>query len=239
LAGGSGNDFLDPGAYRNDVYGEAGNDTMVFHQDQPIDLSGTSYQGGDGNDTLVFADNADIQVVGLPLPNQPIPGYSTTFFFANAAYVGGVEVFDASLASKLVYVGQESLSVKVIGTENNDQFFGRASDELFVGGAGNDFYTIGNGSDTIISNSSDEDDIVFLWDASSGANAIYGFNGVGDDSGDLLQIQVDVPDDAVSEHSPITISEQNGYTVFDWEIGSLVVDAIGLVENFDYTIHWG
>jgi hypothetical protein len=36
LLGGLGNDLLDPGMDKNYVLGQEGNDTIIFHQDQPI-----------------------------------------------------------------------------------------------------------------------------------------------------------------------------------------------------------
>jgi Ca2+-binding RTX toxin-like protein len=172
LRGGLGNDFLDPGDGKSSISGGAGNDTMVFHQDQPIELSGTSYQGEAGNDTLIFSDNTYVQVIGLPLTNQTIPGYPTSFFFANAAYVEGVEVFDASLASQLVYTGQDLSPVTVIGTANNDALYGRGANETLIGGAGNDAFDPGGGSDVMISQENDSDNFHFQWDTNFGNDII-------------------------------------------------------------------
>jgi Ca2+-binding RTX toxin-like protein len=234
LLGGLDNDFLDPGMGRNYVLGQEGNDTMVFHQDQPINLTGTSYQGGDGNDTLVFSDDFPITIQGVPLINQPIPGVSPSFY-ANAAYVDGIEVFDASASSKLLYIGQYSLPVKVIGSENNDTFYGREASEILIGGGGNDWYEGGDGSDTIISQLTDEDVFVFRWDTNSGSDTIVGFNGAGEQGGDLIDFSYQYSPG--NGNSPVTVSEQNGNTIFDWEIGNLTVDSVGLVKGLDYFIY--
>ena len=233
LLGGSGNDFLDSGNGKSSVFGGVGNDTMIFHQDQPINLSGTSYQGGSGNDTLVFSDNIYVQVLGLPLTDQPIPGYSTPFFFANAAYVDGVEVFDASSASQLIYTGQDSSPVTVIGTANSDDLYGRGANETLIGGAGNDGFDPGGGSDIMISEENDSDNFVFRWDTNFGNDIIRGFNGEGQEGGDFIDFGYAV----TSEIPTFTIIEHDDYTVFDWQTGSVTVDAVGLAMGIDYSIY--
>src|SRR4051794_5891885 len=167
----TGNDFLDPGINRNTTLGDEGNDTMLFHQDPSIIFGRSQYSGGDGNDTLIFTDNTYIQVLGSSLPGSPID------FFANAANVDGVEVFDASLADQLVYVGQESSPVTVIGTSNSDALYGRGADETLIGGAGHDGFDPGGGSDIMISEENDNDSFVFRWDTNFGDDTIRGFNG--------------------------------------------------------------
>jgi len=152
----------------------------------------------------------------------------------NLVFVKDVEVFDASAASKLSYTGGKYLPATVIGTDNNDTFFGHDANETLIGGAGQDSFRPRSGSDTIVSEKNDNDLVLYDTTLDFGTDIMNGFNGEGKKGGDVIQFSH--TSSPGSENHPITVSEHNGHTLFDWQVGSLLVDTTGLIKNLDYFI---
>ncbi|WP_186818053.1 calcium-binding protein [Skermanella aerolata] len=224
LAGGEGNDILAPGAGKNVASGGAGNDTFYFNQDESLQSS--EFYGEEGRNTFVFTEDSPAEVIGMPWG----------FHYANnLVFVSGIQVFDASAASSLAYSGGRFLNTKVIGTKNDDTFYGNSGNEVLVGGRGDDIFDPRSGTDTVTSSRHDSDLVQYDTSADTGADIMTGFNGAGRSGGDMIEFnQVLSPG---SDPHPVTVSVQDGHTLFDWEIGSLLVDTVGLVKDVDYFVY--
>jgi Ca2+-binding RTX toxin-like protein len=224
LDGGAGNDVLVPGAGKNVVHAGDGNDTFYFNQDDSLQSS--ELHGEDGIDTLVFTEYSPAEVGGMPW------GF---FYTNNLVYVNSIEIFDASAASELSYTGGRFLDAKVIGTRNDDTFYGNSGGEVLIGGRGDDTFNPRSGTDTVVSGRHDNDLVQYDTSADDGADVMTGFNGASRKGGDVIEFNSILTPG--SQTHPVTVSEQDGHTLFDWDIGSLLVDAVGLAKDVDYFIY--
>ncbi len=144
----------------------------------------------------------------------------------------GIERVEAPADSsrRMHYDGSASLfrSMTVIGGDGNDTFRPGPSREVLDGGKGNDTFYLeveDLGTDHWISDPDDADRFDFF-NQTRGRVTLTGFNGQGEEGGDVLDMR-SLPDLTVTE-SP------DGTTLFAWQGVKLVVDAVGLVQGVDY-----
>jgi Ca2+-binding RTX toxin-like protein len=229
LRGGGGSDQLGGGFGRNELYGEGGDDVLV-RQTGDVDFEMLSDEqlaargildGGSGTDTLRFVNTAvgNIEQDGDELPTFVVltSGTGNAGFIWHGdddlAYwstdVAGIERFDLE-GNRAVFFGNDHDNT-VLGPEGGLRAFTGAGDETFVLRGGENLIVMS--SDGILTYG---DDVVQGFRAGTGLDRLN-FGG-----------------------SPfVTRTEADGKTLFTIEqsdgtlVGTLTVDAVGLVQDLD------
>lgn len=245
LRGGGGNDQLGGGETGNELYGESGNDLLLYNPGRldVADGQDSILDGGEGVDTLRLGNDAYFL--------HPDTGAQTRAILSVTLEVGagrvshgspqgdeilgslaGIERFETT-GSALGVTNHTTVGVTVIGAGSEDSFLGGEGNDVFRGGGGRDFFRGRGGDDTFISATGDADVMRFFgaFEATdprdSGNDRFQGFNGAGQAGGDQIAFH---DFDGID----VAITETGGATVFDWDFGSVTVDAVGLVQNQDY-----
>jgi Ca2+-binding RTX toxin-like protein len=156
------------------MFGEAGNDRMIWNPGEGTDLM----EGGDGNDTAEVNGGNGAEVFTLtangsrvrfdrtnPAPFSLDIG-TTENFVLNMN--GGDDVFTAGngLASLI--------HVTVDGGAGNDTITGGDGNDTLIGGDGNDTITGGRGSDLALLGTGDD---TFIWNPGDGSDTVEGQDG--------------------------------------------------------------
>jgi hypothetical protein len=205
------------------INGDAGTDTLHL-ENNTVYTSGTTTKASRMEINMDQGGNGYIQFVG----NESNWNYNAS----DSGEFRGIEKLvlkgaGGATVSTGYYGG--SLKMDITGTAASDRFSSYGTSDIFREGGGNDFYSVGGGTDVVFSGTSDSDR--FYFDASEGGTAtIHGFNDVGFQGGDRIEIpewRMTNPDQQ--------ITEADGKTSFVLDSGqSYVVNTVGLVESVDY-----
>jgi len=146
IVGDAGDDTLYGGAGNDAIYGGSGDDLVTYSS------SAVWLDGGSGTNTLSAAASSTAASCVL----------SSSSTIINFTVLEG-----SSLSDKL---GGSSLADTVFGGAGTDSIWGAKGNDLLSGGADSDTYWFGNGdgSDTIASNSANENDYVKFYSAGFG-----------------------------------------------------------------------
>jgi Ca2+-binding RTX toxin-like protein len=174
------------------VFGEAGNDRMIWNPGDGSDVN----EGGDGIDT-VEVNGGNASEVFTVAPNgtrvsfqrtDPAP-FSIDIGTSENLQVnmnGGDDMFTASngLASLIqlsvdggagndIITGSDG-NDRLSGGDGNDVINGRGGNDFLAGGDGNDFINGGQGSDTVLLGAGDD---TFVWNPGDGSDTVEGQGG--------------------------------------------------------------
>ncbi len=153
--GTGGNDTLTAGAYGSQLFGLAGNDTLIggLGYDLLDGGAGADYMtGGGGLDTYVVDDPGDV-VVGAS------PGLDLVQ--SSISYVLPTNVDSLSLSGTASLNGTgNSLANTLTGNAGNNVLDGKAGADSMIGGAGNDTFVVDNVGDVVTELSGEGTDLV-------------------------------------------------------------------------------
>jgi len=245
VSGGLGNDLLCSGIGSADlVTAGAGDDRVIFYR-------GTGQQdAADQNNVLIGGSGVDtLDVLRASYFGSAENAATTIFDMENFAVIFRETDGDAVVAEQnaALFYGFEKILVRggsaidyrgafqdmdVQGTDNADTFRGGSGDEIFRGGGGDDLFSGGGGTDVFASEADDAD--TFEFRATDGTITVSGFNGAGEDGGDLIRIFADDPND-------LQVTEAGGTTTLrlardDGSFATMEIGVLGLQAQEDYVL---
>ena len=201
LTGGDGDD---------QVFGEAGNDRMIWNPGDDTDL----IEGGDGTDTAEVnggngAETFTITANGTrvrfdrvtPAPFSLDIG-TTENLVLNAN--GGDDVITAGNGLATL------IQLTIDGGAGNDTITGGDGNDTLLGGDGNDLVTGGRGNDTALLGAGDD---TFVWNPGDGSDMVEGQDGI-----DTLLFN------GANINETIDISANGGRARFTRDVGNITMD---------------
>jgi hypothetical protein len=258
VRGDAGNDIIKGGYGISYLYGGDGTDTLYYNPttDNIANvrqyLSPSILDGDAGYDTLNIYNEAKYTqngVVKTAATEINMDGNIGRIYFEDPAYGATSSVGQFQDMEKVTVTGAGRLEfngsyysgpgIDIAGTASADIFTSYQASDTMRGGAGNDTFYVSGGTDTVVSTTSDADQIYFTSgyysDYTDSYATVTGFNGAGALGGDRLYFNSN------SGFDTLAVREEGGRTYLDLHTSSsyytdihVTVDAEDLVEGVDY-----